>query len=113
MVYKSSIMPKRTPVILPSTQRHLREIGGNLKLARLRRRFSSQLVAERADISLPTLRSIERGDGSVTMGAYANVLAVLGLQDDLGLLGRDDVLGRKLQDSELATRARAPKTKRQ
>ena len=104
-------MPKRTPVILPSTQRHLREIGGNLKLARLRRRFSSQLVAERADISLPTLRSIERGDGSVTMGAYANVLAVLGLQDDLALLGRDDVLGRKLQDSELVTRARAPKTK--
>jgi hypothetical protein len=41
------------------------------------------------------------------MGAYANVLAVLGLQDDLALLGRDDVLGRKLQDSELATRARA------
>ena len=105
-------MPKRTPVILPSTQRHLREIGANLKLARLRRRFSSQVVAERADISLPTLRSIERGDGSVTMGAYANVLAVLGLQDDLALLGRDDALGRKLQDSELVTRARAPKTKR-
>jgi len=69
-------------------------------------------AAERADISLPTLRSIERGDGSVTMGAYANVLAVLVLQDDLALLGRDDVLGRKLQDAELAKRARAPKTKR-
>lgn len=105
-------MAKRTPVILPSTQRLLSEIGGNFKLARLRRRFSSRIVAERADISLPTLRSIERGDGSVTMGAYANVLAVLGLQDDLALLGRDDVLGRKLQDSELTTRARAPKIKR-
>lgn len=105
-------MAKRTPVVLPSTQRLLSEIGGNFKLARLRRRFSSRIVAERADISLPTLRSIERGDGSVTMGAYANVLAVLGLQDDLALLGRDDVLGRKLQDSELTTRARAPKIKR-
>lgn len=112
MVYIVSVMAKRTPVILPSTQRHLSQIGGNLKLARLRRRFSSRLVAERADISLPTLRSIERGDGSVTMGAYANVLAVLGLQDDLAILGRDDVLGRKLQDSELTTRARAPKIKR-
>jgi transcriptional regulator with XRE-family HTH domain len=105
-------MAKRTPVIFPSLQRLLREIGGNIRLARLRRHFSSQLVAERADISLPTLRSIERGDGSVTIGAYANVLAVLGLQDDLALLGRDDVLGRKLQDSELTTRARAPKIKR-
>jgi transcriptional regulator with XRE-family HTH domain len=106
-------MARRTPVILPSTQRHLREVGENLRLARLRRHFSAQLVAERADISLPTLRSIERGDGSVAMGAYANVLSVLGLHEDLAALGRDDVLGRKLQDSELQTKGRAPKIKRQ
>jgi transcriptional regulator with XRE-family HTH domain len=105
-------MAKRTPVILPSAQRLLRQVGENLRLARLRRRFSSQIVAERADISLPTLRSIERGDGSVAMGAYVNVLAALGLQEDLAHLGRDDVLGRKLQDSELKPKERAPKMRR-
>jgi hypothetical protein len=98
-----SFMAKRSPIIFPATQRYLREIEANLKLAMLRRRFSRQLVAVRAVLSRPTRRSIERGDGSVTMGAYANVLAVLRLQDDLALLGRDGVLGRKFQDSELTT----------
>lgn len=113
MVIIFTVMAKRTPVILPVTQRHLRELGENLRLARLRRRFSSKLVAERADLSLPTLRSIERGNGSVAMGAYANILSVLGLQEALSQLGRDDILGRKLQDSELKTSARAPRKKRQ
>lgn len=98
-----SFMAKRSPINFPTTQRYLREIEANLKLAKLRRRFSSQLVAVRVVLSLPTRRLIGRGDGSVTMGAYANVLAVLGLQDDLALLRRDGVMGRKFKDSELTT----------
>lgn len=34
------------------------------------------------------------------MGAYINVLRVLGLQDDFLKLVEDDELGRKLQDNE-------------
>jgi hypothetical protein len=37
------------------------------------------------------------------------VLRVLGLQGDLDLLARDDVLGRKLQDLNLPTRKVAPR----
>lgn len=58
-------------------------------------------VAERADISRSTLRLIESGKPSVAMGAYFNVLRVLGLQDDFLKLVEDDVLVRKLQDFEL------------
>lgn len=95
--------------LLPSLQRLLSHMGENIRLARLRRRFSAQIVSERADISRNTLRSIERGEPSVALGAYAKVLLCLGLEKDLSLLAQDDELGRKLQDANLPTRARAPK----
>ena len=70
-----------------------------------------QLVAERAGISRTTLHSVERGEATASLGAYANVLHSLGLHQDLGLVARDDDLGRKLQDAKLTTPRRAPRTK--
>ncbi len=68
-----------------------------------------QLVAERAGMSRTTLRSVERGDAGVTLGAYANVLHSLGLHEGLASVARDDELGRKLQDLGLPTPRRAPR----
>ena len=102
-------MARKTTVQHPSVQRLLRELGENIRLARLRRHFSAQLVAERAGMSRTTLRGIEKGEAGVTIGAYANVLHSLGLHEDLGLIARDDELGRKLQDAELPMRKRAPR----
>jgi transcriptional regulator with XRE-family HTH domain len=85
-------------------------MGENLKLARLRRRLSAQQVAERAEISRPTLLAIEKGDGGTSLGNLLRVLAVLGLEEDLRSVAADDTLGRKLQDLGLtSTRKRAPK----
>jgi transcriptional regulator with XRE-family HTH domain len=102
-------MPKKKIVILPKTKRILNELGDNIKLARLRRKLSAEQVAERANISRPTLSSIEKGSPTVSMGSYLLVLQVLGLEKDFLLVAMDDELGRKLQDAKIITRKRAPK----
>jgi transcriptional regulator with XRE-family HTH domain len=95
--------------ILPSTSKILTTLGENIKLARLRRKLSAAQVAERANISRPTLLSIEKGIPGVAMGSYAQVLFVLNLEKDLLKVAADDMLGRKLQDAELTVKERAPK----
>ena len=93
----------------PKLQRQLETLGENLHLARLRRRLSAVQLAERVGVTLPTLRKVERGDPSVSFGAYASVLFCLGLGADLEKLAQDDELGRKLQDAQLTLRRRAPR----
>src|SRR5262249_11134416 len=105
-------MSREKHTVFPSVQRILSEIGENIRLARLRRKFSAVIVAERAGISRNTLRAVEQGNANVTFAAYVNVLHCLGLEKDLKLIARDDELGRKLQDANLSVKARAPKLKR-
>lgn len=95
--------------VMPSVSKILTEFGENIKLARLRRKLSAEQVAERANISRPTLLSIEKGMPGVAIGSYAQVLFVLNLEKDLLKVAVDDMLGRKLQDAELTVKERAPK----
>jgi hypothetical protein len=57
-------------------------------------------------MSVMTLRSVEKGGMGVTIGAYAAVLHVLGLDGDLDAIAKVDTLGRDLQDASLPRRAR-------
>ncbi|HKJ81651.1 MAG TPA: helix-turn-helix transcriptional regulator [Ignavibacteriaceae bacterium] len=102
-------MKARNTILLPRAQKTLIVLGENIKLARLRRKFSSEQVSERAGISRPTLVSIEKGSPNVTIGAYVKVLAVLGLEKDIMEVAKDDSLGRRLQDAKLIVRERAPR----
>lgn len=104
-------MNKRTVTIYPSSAKELEALGQRLKDARLRRRFSMETVCARADISRPTLYKVETGDPSVAIGSYLQVLRVLGMVEDLSLIAKEDVLGRRLQDESLPQRKRAPRKK--
>ncbi len=105
-------MSKKAAEILPETQRILETMGEQIKKARLRRNLATELVAERAGISRATLWAVEKGSPTVAMGAYAAVLHALGGMDrDLELIAKDDVLGRKLQDLNLPTRMRVKRGK--
>lgn len=94
-------MNKKKQAIFPKYNLLLEQMGENIKLARKRRKLTTIQVAERAGIARSTLYLIEKGDASVTLGAYFNVLRVLGLQNDIVRLAADDDFGRKLQDLEL------------
>ena len=103
-------MNKRGVTVSPKTAEILEQMGEQIKLARLRRRLSTELVAERAGISRATLWNIEKGSPSVAIGIYAAVLHALGNMDnDFLLVAKDDEFGRTLQDLELPVRRRAPK----
>jgi len=106
------IMGRKAAVLLPSVERKLSQFGNQIKMARLRRHISVQLVSERAGISRATLWAIEKGSPSVSIGSYAQVLLAIGLIDDLLLVAQDDELGRKLQDLNLPVGKRAPKVKK-
>lgn len=103
-------MPKKSIVLLPETLNILEQMGLQIKYARVRRKISAEIVAERAGISRATLCAIEKGSPSVAMGCYAAVLHALNYMDkDLLLVAKDDELGRKLQDLDLHVQKRVRK----
>lgn len=105
-------MSKKAVILMPQTEEILRQMGEQIKLARLRRKISADLVAERAGISRTTLWAVEKGAPSVSIGIYAAVLHALNNMDhDLLLIAKDDELGRKIQDLDLSVKKRAPKRK--
>lgn len=89
----------------------LSTLGENIKLARLRRKFSIRSMAERSGIAMSTLSNIESGSPSVSLGNYMQVLSVLRLENDLLLIANSDPLGRQIQDAGLIVKKRAPKKK--
>ena len=95
---------KRSAVVFPKNQKVLAQLGENIQLARKRRNHTQTLISERTGLSRLTIRKIEQGDASVSLGHYVAVLGVLGLVDDLANVAKDDELGRKLQDIQLMSK---------
>ena len=98
------------PTPLP-VKRALAKLGADIKAARLRRRITMTLMAERAFVARSTLQKVEQGDPGVSLGVYATVLFILGLSDRIAELADavTDSVGLQLEDERLPKRVRTSK----
>jgi transcriptional regulator with XRE-family HTH domain len=104
-------MKSRETVYTRKQKNILATLGENIKLARLRRKFSVRSMSERSGMAISTMVNIEKGSPSVSLGNYLQVLSVLRLDEDLLLIAEKDPLGRQIQDAGLIVKKRAPKKK--
>jgi transcriptional regulator with XRE-family HTH domain len=102
---------RNTPPMPLPVKRALTKLGTDIKSARLRRRITMELMAERAFISRGTLQKVEKGDPSTSLGVYATILFILGLGDRIGTLAEPstDSLGLELDEQRLPKRVRRSK----
>ena len=82
-------MRYRRQIAPPQFQDILNKVGDNIKSARRRRKLTTVELASKAGIDRTTLYYIEKGSSNVSMGAYFNVLVVLGLQESFLKLGEE------------------------
>ncbi len=94
-------MPRLTPPTHPRQRSQLAALGERLRSARLRRKLTQAILAERVGVTLPTLRKLEAGDPRTSLATVIRVLQALGLAQDIDKLAAQDELGRELQDFEL------------
>ena len=104
-------MSKRKINLTSDTQQVLVKMGANIRKARLRRNLKAEFIAEQANISTDTLTSIEKGAPTVSIGAYAAVLAVLEIDKDLQVVALDVEGKNQFWEQELYQRVRASKRK--
>src|SRR3990170_4408768 len=74
-------MSKATPAITalpPAVADALKRLGENLAVARIRRKESQRVWAQRLGVSVPTLIRMEQGDAGVSAGIYATALWLIG-----------------------------------
>jgi transcriptional regulator with XRE-family HTH domain len=102
-------MARKKVNLLPSAQHALGKAGANIKKARLRRKIRAEILAERAGISADTLSAIEIGVSTVSIGAYAAVLAALKLDNDLEMIALDEEGKKQFKEHNLKKRERATK----
>jgi transcriptional regulator with XRE-family HTH domain len=73
------VVPAIAPATGETVAAALATLGERLRAERKRLGVSATTAAEAAGMSRVTLHRVERGEPSVTMGAYANAAAALGL----------------------------------
>lgn len=66
-------------MLTPQARQAARLLGAQVASARRRHRWTAARLAEQANISMPTLRKVERGNPSVALGTALEVAALVGV----------------------------------
>lgn len=74
---------KSRPGLPQSLAAHIRELGQNIRLARKKRGLTMEDMASRMFVTRKTLKRLEDGESTVSLGVVASALLVLGLDKDL------------------------------
>jgi transcriptional regulator with XRE-family HTH domain len=89
-------------------RQQLVELGDRLKALRLARNDTMVVFAQRLGVSAGTIRAMERGMGTVQIGAWVKALWVLDRLDDLnGVLARKESLLEQVRAPRSRVRQRA------
>ena len=99
--------------VLPlPVRRSLAKFGADLSVARRKRRLTAAMVCERLGVSKSTWQRMEKGDPTVSLGAYAQALFVLGFGSPLADLvdPRHDEQGLLFELDHLPKRVTRPRT---
>ncbi len=101
-------------ILPPKVKRALGKMGADIALARKRRSLTTAMMAERLGIAKSTYLKIEKGDPTVSMGAYAMTFFALGFDAALAeiLDAKRDDQGLLLDAERLPQRVRPRKTPR-
>lgn len=75
-----TIVPAKAPSTTHAAGASLLRLGLRIRAQRKSLRVNATAAAQAAGMSRVTLRRIERGEPSVTMGAYLSAMAALGLE---------------------------------
>jgi len=96
---------------MDNTKRVLVALGESLRRERIRRNQTMEELSTRARISRPTLAKMEKGAGTVSVGAWARVLDALDRVGDLAtvLQPPESDLFERLDRDKTATRKRVRK----
>lgn len=70
-------MAARMPT--PKARDAARILGAQIAAARRRRRWTTARLAEQVNVSLPTLRKVERGDPTVALGTVLDAAVAVGV----------------------------------
>lgn len=102
-------MARKTIKVTPETEIVIEKMGARIQKARLRRNILAEVLVEHAGISKGTLSAIEKGEPTVSIGAYVAVLNALGMVQDLEVVAADKEGRQQYRELHLQERKRATK----